>query len=199
MGFRHGQAGFNREMRRVSSPAQRVLFAAALFLSLFVSRVVWANDSAEAFMSATFGLSSARTQTRMENSGAVALDFIRNGRLAMKGTFEHRSAIFVFGFHNKRGLNHKAVYLASLGNAASDRALYDAFREAYNARFGRTDDRAVESKTARGRITLQSTWRPNKDTSISLSYNPEITNRFPGDSPNARPIRLVYNYTRWTK
>ena len=198
MGFRHDQAGFRHEMRRVLSSAPRVLFAAAVFLSLFVSSAVWANDSAEAFMSATFGLSASRAQTRMENSGAVAFDFLRNGRLTMKGTFEHRSAIFIFGFHNKRGLNHKSVYLASSGNAASDRALYNAFREAYNVRFGKTDERAIESRTARGRITLQSSWQPNKDTIISLSYNPEMTNRFPGDSPRDRPIRLIYNYTRWT-
>ena len=150
-------------------------------------------------MSATFGLSSARTQRRMENSGAVALDFIRDGMLTMKGTFENRSAIFTFGFHSRRGLNHKAVYIASSGNAESDRRFYDAFRQAYNARFGTTPERAVPNRTARGRIMLQNSWTPNRDTIILLSYNPEITNRFPGDSPADRPIRLVYNYTRWTR
>ena len=147
-------------------------------------------------MSATFGLSSTRTQQRMENSGAVALDFISNGRLTMKGTFERRSAIFIFGFHSKRGLNHKSVYLASMGDAASDMALYNAFREAYNMRFGNTDERALPNRRARGRIMLQNSWKPNKDTIISLSYNPEITTRFPGDSPSDRPIHLIYNYTR---
>ena len=184
-------------MKRVSNSARgSTLLAVALFLS-FVPSAVWAKDSAEAFMSATFGLSSSRTQKRMENSGAVASDFIREGRLTMKGTFEYRSAIFVFGFHNKKGLNHKSVYLSSSGDAASDRALYEGLREAYNIRFGKTDERAAPNRVVKGRIILQSSWKPNKDTIISLSYNPEMTSRFPGDSPTVRPIHLTYNYTKW--
>ena len=147
-------------------------------------------------MSATFGLSAARTQKRMENSGAVALDFLRDGKLNMKGTFEHRSAIFMFGFTHKGGLNHKAAYLASSGNSASDEAFYNALRAAYNARFGRTDERALQSVRVRGRFTQQSTWKPNKNTIITLSYYPENTSRFPGDSPSGRPIRIIYNYTK---
>ena len=150
-------------------------------------------------MSATFGLSAARAQKRMENSGAVALDYLRDGRLAMKGTFEYRSAIFTFGFHKKRGLNHKSVYLASSGDAASDKAFYDALRAAYNARFGATPERTAPNRRVKGRIVWQNSWKPNKDTIISLSYNPEITNRFPSDSPSERPIHLIYNYTKWTK
>jgi hypothetical protein len=96
-------------------------------------------------------------------------------------------------------LNHKSVYLASSGDAASDRALYNAFREAYNARFGTTPERPLPNRRAKGRIMMQNSWKPNKDTIISLSYNPEITNRFPGDSPGNRPIHLSYNYTKWTK
>ena len=187
-------------MRRISCSARmRVISLTAVFLSIFVSSAAWADDSAEAFMSATFGLSAVRTQKRMENSGAVAFDYIRGGRLTMKGTFEQRSAIFVFGFHSKRGLNHKAVYLGSLGDATSDRALYDAFREAYNARFGITEERALQNVRSKGRFTLQSSWKPNKDTVILLSYNPDITDRFPGNSPGSRPIHLIYNYTKWTK
>jgi len=186
-------------MKLVPNPARISAFFAAVFFYLFVPGAVWAGDSAEAFMSATFGLSSARTQKRMENSGAVPFDFLRNGRLTMKGTFEYRSAIFIFGFHSKRGLNHKSVYLASSGSAESDRALYEGLRDAYNIRFGKTDERANPNRIAKGRITLQNSWKPNKDTVISLSYNPEITNRFPGDSPGERPIHLTYNYTKWTQ
>jgi hypothetical protein len=156
-------------------------------------------DSAEAFMSVTFGLSSARTQKRMEKSGAVASDFIREGRLTMKGTFESRSAVFVFGFHAKNGLNHKAVYLASSGSAEEDRALYDALRAAYSARFGETDERAVTNIRAKNKIMLRSNWKPDKYTIISLSCNPAITDRFPGDSPSGRPVHLIYNFTKWTK
>lgn len=187
-------------MSRISKPARLcALFIAALFFNFLFSSAVWAYDSAEAFMSATFGLSLSRTQTRMENSGAVQIGSVRDGRLTMRGTFERRSAIFVFGFHARRGLNHKAVYIASSGNAESDRALYDAFRAAYNARFGTTPDRAIQSRTTRGRIMQQSSWTPNRYTMIALSYDPEITNRFPSDSPRDRPIRLIYNYTRWTQ
>ena len=150
-------------------------------------------------MSATFGLSSARTQKRMENSGAVAADFVRGGRLTMKGTFENRSAIFVFGFHAKKGLNHKTVYIASSGDTASDRILYDGLRQAYNIRFGKTDERAVSNLKVKGRITLRSNWKPDKDTIISLSYNPEAGNRFPGESPSDYPIHLSYNFLKWSQ
>jgi hypothetical protein len=150
-------------------------------------------------MSATFGLSAARTQKRMENSGATAADFVREGRLTMKGTFEYRPAIFIFGFHAKKGLNHKSVYVASSGDANSDRTLYEAFREAYNIRFGETKERATPNARAAGRIMLRTTWRPDKNTIVSLSYNPEITARFPGESPGDYPLHLIYTYTKWTK
>ena len=191
-------------MRQLSNRARiRAFIVAAVFLisltSLFASSAAWAGDSADAFMSATFGLSADRTQRRMENSGAVALDSLRDGRLTMRGTFEHRSAIFIFGFHSRRGLNHKSVHIASSGNADIDRAFYDAFREAYNISFGHTDERAIPHRRVRGRLVFQNSWNPNRDTIITLSYDPEITNRFPGDSPSDRPIRLIYNYTRWSR
>jgi hypothetical protein len=173
-----------------------VFFLLFSLASPFDSR---AADSGEAFMSVTFGLSSARTQKRMENSGAAAADFVRNGRLTMKGTFEGRSAIFVFGFHAKKGLNHKTVYIASSGDAAVDRALYDGFREAYNIRFGKTDERAAQNLRAKGRIMLRNNWKPDKNTIISLSYNPEAKNRFPAESPADYPIHLSYNFLKWTR
>ena len=172
--------------------------ALACLLSVF-TEAAWAGDSSNAFMSATFGLSATRTQRRMEQSGAVALDFLRQGRLTMKGSFENRSAIFVFGFHNRRGLNHKAVYLASSGRAQEDRALYDGLRLAYNIRFGETTERTPVSLRARNRLTLRSLWQPNRDTNILLTYDPQNTNRFPGNSPLDRPIHLTYTYTRWTR
>ena len=165
----------------------------------FFPRNAFAADNSDAFMSATFGLSSSRTQKRMEKSGATASDFIREGRLNMKGTFERRSAVFVFGFHAKKGLNHKAAYIASTGDAAEDRQFYDALRAAYGLQFGETQERATSNLRAKGRIMLRSVWKPNKYTTISLSYNPEITERFPGDTPGKRPIHLIYTYTKWTK
>jgi hypothetical protein len=179
---------------------KRVAFTASFLLFLLAqSSGSWAADSGEAFMSVTFGLSSARTQKRMENSGAAAGGFVRDGQLTMKGIFEGRPAIYVFAFHAKKGLNHKTVYIASSGDAASDRALYNGFREAYNIRFGKTDERAVQNLRAAGRIMLSSSWTPDKNTIISLSYNPEITNRFPGESPGDYPIHLSYNFLKWSQ
>ena len=158
-----------------------------------------APDSAEAFMSVTFGLSSKRTQLRMEHSGAEASGFIRDGQLSMEGLFEGRPAVFVFGFHAKKGLNYKAVYLTSTGDGDEDRAFYDALRRAYTARFGNTKESPLPNTWAEGRLLLRNVWEPDRYTTVTLSYNPEATNRFPGNSPGARPIHLIYQYSRWDK
>lgn len=167
--------------------------------------LVWARpsgaapDSAEAFMSATFGLSSKRTQLRMERSGAEASGYIRDGQLSMEGLFEGRPAVFVFGFHAKKGLNYKAVYLTSTGNGDADNALYEALRWAYTARFGGTKETPLPNVWAEGRLMFRNVWEPDRHTTIALSYNPEATNRFPGSSPGARPIHLIYTYSKWDK
>ena len=158
-----------------------------------------APDSAEAFMSVTFGLSSKRTQLRMERSGAEASGFIRGGQVSMQGLFEGRPAVFSFGFHAKKGLNYKAVYLTSTGNGDEDNALYDALRRAYTARFGRTKEAPLPNIWAEGRLMLRNVWEPDRYTTIALTYNPEATNRFPGSSPGDRPIHLTYAYSKWNK
>lgn len=158
-----------------------------------------APDSAEAFMSVTFGLSSKRTQLRMERSGAQASGYIRDGQLSMEGLFEGRPAVFVFGFHAKKGLNYKAVYLTSTGKREEDHALYDALRQGYTARFGKTKEAPLPNIWAEGRLLLRNVWEPDRYTTIVLTYNPEATNRFPGSSPGARPIHLTYNYSKWGK
>lgn len=150
-------------------------------------------------MSATFGLSSKRTQLRMERSGAEASGYIRGGQLSMKGLFEGRPALFAFGFHPKKGLNYKAVYLTSTGKADEDDALYDALRRAYNARFGATREAPLPNIWAEGRLLLRNVWEPDRHTTITLSYNAEATNRFPGASPGQRPIHLTYSYSKWDK
>lgn len=150
-------------------------------------------------MSVTFGLSSKRTQLRMERSGAEASGFIRGGQLSMQGLFEGRPAVFSFGFHAKKGLNYKAVYLTSTGNGDEDNALYDALRRAYTARFGRTKEAPLPNIWAEGRLMLRNVWEPDRYTTIALTYNPEATNRFPGSSPGDRPIHLTYAYSKWNK
>lgn len=175
------------------------LLSALLLLCFAAPRALAAPDSAEAFMSATFGLSSKRTQLRMERSGAKAVGFIRDGRLSMEGLFEGRPALFVFGFHPKKGLNHKAVYLTSTGNGDEDNALYGALRDAYNVRFGRVREAPQPNVWAEGRLLLHNVWTPDRYSTIVLSYNPEATNRFPGSSPGARPIHLIYSYSKWQR
>jgi hypothetical protein len=196
----------NRDMNDVrfcasllSSLRGAVAVALLLVFFAFFTSSAWASDSSDAFMSVTFGLSSARTQKRMEQSGAVAADFVRSGQLTMKGTFEYRPTLFLFGFHAKRGLKYKTAYIASSGDARSDRALYDGLRQAYGIRFGVTQERVAPNPRIKGRILLSSAWRPDKYTLIALSYNPEITNRFPGESPGDYPIHLSYVYTKWDK
>ena len=185
-----------------TAPAMRRstwLYALLLLCLVTVRPSSAAPDSAEAFMSVTFGLSSKRTQLRMERSGAEASGFIRDGWLSMEGLFEGRPAVFVFGFHARKGLDYKAVYLTSTGDGDEDKALYDALRRAYTARFGNTKESPLPNTWAEGRLLLNNVWEPDRYTTVTLSYNPEATNRFPGNSPGARPIHLIYQYSRWDK
>ena len=187
-------------MRTASVPKCVGWLCALLLLCLVPVRPSFAApNSAEAFMSITFGLSSKRTQLRMERSGAEASGFIRDGQLSMEGLFEGRPAVFVFGFHAKKGLNYKAVYLTSTGNGDEDNALYDALRRAYVARFGKTKEAPLPNVWAEGRLMLRNVWEPDRHTTITLTYNPEATNRFPGSSPGDRPIHLTYAYSKWNK
>ncbi|NLL37438.1 MAG: hypothetical protein GX256_07960 [Fretibacterium sp.] len=178
----------------------RALIILLTFLTTFLlPSPASAQNSAEAFMSATFGLSSKRTQLRMERSGAEASDFIRDGRLSMKGLFEGRPALFIFGFHPKKGLNYKAVYLTSTGNSQKDYEFYENLRLAYTLRFGTVKERPLPNMRVEGKLMYRSVWTPNKYTTIALSYDPKATNRFPGESPGARPIHLIYSYSKWDK
>jgi hypothetical protein len=169
------------------------------FLSsaFFPREAAGAGDSAKAFMSATFGLSSTSTRHNMERSGAVVSNVAREERptikgrprprsareksgrerLTMKGRFKLRSATFVFEFLDRDGLNYKAAYIASSGNAEKDLALYNALRKEFNARFGKTHDERFSAKTC--------TWFEDRHTTITLSCNT-------GASPGAHSIRLIY-------
>ena len=94
-----------------------------------------ASNSADAFMSLTFGLTYDRVQKRMQNSGALVVT-PRKETLAMSGMFEGYPATFIFGFHNKKILKNKSLYLQSMGNAENDRRFYEAVQKAYNAYYG---------------------------------------------------------------
>ena len=172
-------------------------FVYALLIAASLSCEAWAaSNSADAFMSLTFGLTYARVQKRMENSGAV-VTVPRKDTLTMSGMFEGYPATFIFGFHNKKILKHKALYLQSMGNAANDRKFYEAVQKAYNVYYGSAKETPTANTRAAGKIMLRNVWTPDKYTTITLTYNPEMSKRFPGDSLNSRFIQLIHKYDKW--
>ena len=168
----------------------------ALFLLSLPDTAPALPNSADAFMSLPFGHSFKRTQKRMENSGAAVL-VPREESLTMDGYFEGFAANFSFGFHKKKGLKSKAVYLQSTGDAQTDKAFYQALMRGYSQRFGSGGEKAVTNPWAAGRIMLRNIWTPDRWTTITLTYNPEATKRFPGSSMKDRPIHLLYSYSKW--
>lgn len=155
-----------------------------------------ASNSADAFMSLTFGLPYARVQKRMENSGAVVVT-PRQETLTMSGMFEGYPATFIFGFHNKKILKNKSVYLQSMGDAEKDRKFYEAVQKAYSAYYGSGKETPVANNRVGGKIMLRNVWTPDRYTTITLTYNSEMSKRFPGTSLNSRFIQLIHKYDKW--
>ena len=155
------------------------------------------SNSADAFMSLPFGHPFKRTQLRMERSGAT-VETPREESLSMKGYFEGRPAVFVFGFHKKKGLKSKLVYLQSAGKEKEDQNFYSLLMRGYNRQFGTAAETPVPNPWAEGRIMLRCVWTPDRYTTITLTYNPEAAGRrFPGGSAKDRPIHLLYSYSKW--
>ena len=172
-----------------------LLFAAACLAVLAAVAAEALSNSADAFMSLPFGHPFNRTKLRMERSGATAKT--QDGDyLSMEGLFEGRPALFVFSFHGRKGLKSKALYLQTVGREEDER-LYTALMQAYNGRFGRTEERPLPNAWAEGKIMLRCIWTPDRWTSVALTYNPETAARFPGPSIKDRPIHLEYRYSRW--
>ena len=155
-----------------------------------------ASNSADAFMSLTFGLTYDRVQKRMQNSGALVVT-PRKETLTMSGMFEGYPATFIFGFHNKKILKSKSLYLQSMGNAENDRIFYEAVQKAYNAYYGSGKETPTVNNRVAGKIMLRNVWTPDKYTTITLTYNPEMSKRFPGSSLNSRFIQLIHKYDKW--
>ncbi|MBQ7219601.1 MAG: hypothetical protein IJS28_01330 [Synergistaceae bacterium] len=155
-----------------------------------------ASNSADAFMSLTFGLTYARTQKRMENSGAATIT-PRKETLTMSGMFEGYPATYIFGFHNKKLLKSKSVYLQSMGDAETDRRFYEAVQKGFNAAYGSGKESPTVNNRAAGKIMLRNVWTPDRYTTITLTYNPEMSKRFPGNSLNSRFIQLIWKYDKW--
>lgn len=166
-----------------------------IFCLVICSPALAAQSTSEAFMSLPFGHTFERTQKRMSNSGAKVLT-PRKESLTMEGMFENYPAMFVFGFHNKKKLKSKAVYLQSMGDAEKDKNFYEAFQKAYNTAYGMTKESPIPSATQK-KIMLQNIWTPDRYTTITLIYNPEASKRFPGSAINNRFLQIVYKYDKW--
>ena len=174
----------------------RKLFCSVLLLVNLAGQAIAASNSADAFMSLTFGLKYARVQKRMQNSGATVVT-PRKDSLTMDGMFEGYPATFVFGFHNKKILKSKAVYIMSMGKPDDDRRFYEAVQKAYNTYYGSGKETPIASTRTKGKITLRNVWTPDRYTTITLSYDPEMSKRFAGNSFSSRFLQLICKYDKW--
>ncbi len=171
-------------------------FMCALLLIISFAGESYAANSADAFMSLTFGLTYARVQKRMEKSGAVVTT-PRKETLTMSGMFEGYPATYIFSFHKNKILKYKSVYLQSMGSAENDRIFYEAVQKAYNAYYGSGKETPTANTRAAGKIMLQNVWTPDRYTTITLTYNPEMSKRFPGNSLGSRFLQLICKYDKW--
>ena len=169
---------------------------AVLFFVCMSCDGVYAQTTSEAFMSLPFGHTYARTQKRMEKSGATVTT-PRKDSLIMEGYYENYPARFIFGFHNKKLLKNKAVYLQSMGDAETDRRFYDAVRSVFNARYGSGLESPMQNPRDKAKLMLRNVWTPDRYTTITLTYNPEASKRFPGSALNDRFLQLIYKYDKW--
>ena len=167
-----------------------------LLIILCFSDYSEAANSSEAFLSLQFGLTYSRVQKRMENSGAI-VETPRKESLTMTGMFEGYPATFIFGFHNKKILKSKSVYLQSMGIPDNDQKFYEALQKGINSYYGKTKETPSINNRVSGKIMLRNVWTPDKYTTITLTYNPEMSKRFPGSSLNSRFIQLIYKYDKW--
>ena len=167
---------------------KKFVCALILFSCVWSSEAIAANSS-DAFMSLTFGLKYDRVQKRMEKSGAVST-IPRKETLTMEGMFEGYPALFVFGFYKNKILKSKAVYLLSLGDSNRDANFYDALRKTYNAFYGSGHETPTASTRDKRKLILRNVWTPDRYTTITLTYNPEMSKRLPGKSISSRFIQF---------
>ena len=154
------------------------------------------SNSSEAFLSLPFGHSFARTQKRMENSGAKVIT-PRKESLTMEGFFEGYPAVFVFGFYKNKLLNSKSVYLQSMGDAEYDRKFYEALRKGFNSSYGSTRELPSANIRNSKKLILRNVWTPDRYTTITLTYNSEASKKFPGNSLSDRFIHADFKTDKW--
>ena len=176
--------------------AMRKILYSLLLCLLLTGESISASNSSEAFLSLPFGHPYARVQKRMENSGAKVLT-PRKDSLTMEGMFESYPATFIFGFHKNKIMNTKSLYLQSMGNAEYDQKFYEALQKGMNASYGKTQETPTANTRSAGKIMLKNVWTPDRYTTITLTYNPEMSKRFPGSSINSKFIQLIYKYDKW--
>ncbi len=155
-----------------------------------------AANSSDAFMSLKFGLKYERVQKRMERSGAKAT-IPRKETLTMEGMFEGYPAMFVFGFYKNKLLKSKAVYLLSLGDKDRDAKFYDSLRRSVNAFYGSGHETPTANTRDKRKLTLRNVWTPDRYTTITLTYNPEMSKKLPGTSISSRFLQFIYTYSKW--
>ena len=172
-------------------------FLPAVIIFLFLScESLYAQTNSEAFMSLPFGHTYERTQKRMTNSGAV-ITTPRKESLTMEGNFEAYPAMYIFGFYKNKLLKTKAVYIQSLGNAEKDKKFYEAVQAGLNISYGSVKESPMQNPRDRSKLMLRNVWTPDRYTTITLTYNPEASKRFPGSSLSDRFIHLIYKYDKW--
>ena len=174
----------------------RKIILAVIFVMIAACGAFSAQTSSEAFLSLPFGHTYARTQKRMENSGAKVLT-PRKDSITMEGMFENYPATFIFGFYKNKLLKTKSVYLQSMGNPEYDQKFYEALQKGMNALYGKTQETPTANTRAAGKIMLKNVWTPDKYTTITLTYNPEMSKRFPGSSLTSKFIQVIYKYDKW--
>ena len=175
---------------------KKFILSVFFMISVFGGYAAAVSNSSDAFMSLPFGHTYARTQKRMENSGAKVLT-PRKESLTMEGMFEGYPATFIFGFYKNKVLKNKSVYLQSMGNAEADRRFYEILQRAYNASYGSGRETPVANTRKSGKIMLKNVWTPDRYSTITLTYNPEVSKRFPGTSMSERFIQLIYKTEKW--
>ena len=174
------------------------IFIVLFIINIFIIKSEALSNSPEAFLSLPFGHTFARTQKRMEKSGARVLT-PRKESLTMEGFFEGYPARFVFVFYKNKLLSSKTVYLQSMGDAEYDRKFYEALQKGFNSSYGSTKASPSANTRNAKKIILRNVWTPDRYQTITLTYNADASKRFPGSSMNDRFIQINYKTSKWDK
>ena len=173
-------------------------FLSTFFIFIFSGEALALSNSADAFMSLPFGHNYERTQKRMTNSGAKVIT-PRKESLTMEGMFEGYPATFVFGFYKNKILKSKAAYLQSMGDAEKDSKFYMNLQKSFNRAFGSGHETPNLNRRNSKKLIMQNVWTPDRYSTITLTYNPDASKKFPGTSLSQRFIQIIYKSDKWDK